>query len=188
LGLALSPLLRIPSALALLPVRHKLGSGVPFFRAESQDERALLTVGRRDKLELDPAGHPDAASETIEVISEIPEHGIVRKTKAYGLRTPLHRLLTIIFSVRCDIQRWNVRMSSFRSCRFSFALPTFLRTQSKPMELPMRKTLAILVLNLFLLSSATALLGACNTAAGVGEDISATGNAITGGADQSRPH
>jgi hypothetical protein len=82
LGLALSPLLRIPSALALLPVRHnKLGSGVPFFRAESQDERVLLTVGRRDKLELDRAGHPDAVSETIEVISEIPERGIVRKRK-----------------------------------------------------------------------------------------------------------
>ena len=45
----------------------------------------------------------------------------------------------------------------------------------------MRKTLAIFVLNLFLLSGATALLGACNTAAGVGQDISATGNAITGG-------
>jgi predicted small secreted protein len=55
------------------------------------------------------------------------------------------------------------------------------------MELPMRKTLTILVLNLFLLSGAAALLGACNTAAGVGQDISATGNAITGGADQSRP-
>ena len=55
------------------------------------------------------------------------------------------------------------------------------------MELPMRKTLAIFVLNFFLLSGAAALLGACNTAAGVGQDISATGNAITGGADQSRP-
>ena len=41
----------------------------------------------------------------------------------------------------------------------------------------MHKTLAIFVLNLFLLSGATAFLGACNTAAGVGEDISATGNA-----------
>jgi hypothetical protein len=35
-------------------------------------------------------GYPDAASETIEVIGEIPEHGMVRKTKAHGLRTSLH--------------------------------------------------------------------------------------------------
>jgi predicted small secreted protein len=52
----------------------------------------------------------------------------------------------------------------------------------------MRKTLAILLLNLLLLSSVTALLSACNTVAGAGEDISATGNAITGGANQARPH
>jgi len=37
-------------------------------------------------------GYPDAASETIEVISEIPERAIVRKAKAHGLRTSLHRL------------------------------------------------------------------------------------------------
>ena len=99
MSLALSPLLRIPGALALAG-RHKAGSGVPLFRAESQDERVLLTVGRRDKLELDRAGHPDAVSETIEVISEIPERGIVRKTKAHGLQTSLHRLLTVILSVK----------------------------------------------------------------------------------------
>jgi predicted small secreted protein len=52
----------------------------------------------------------------------------------------------------------------------------------------MRKTLAILVLNLLLLSGAATLLSACNTTAGIGEDISATGNAIINGADQSRPH
>jgi predicted small secreted protein len=52
----------------------------------------------------------------------------------------------------------------------------------------MRKTLAILILNLLLLSGAATLLSACNTTAGVGEDISASGNAITSGADQSTPH
>jgi hypothetical protein len=49
-------LLRIPRALALLPVLHKLGSGVPFFCAESQDQWALLTMDRRDKLDLERAG------------------------------------------------------------------------------------------------------------------------------------
>jgi hypothetical protein len=57
-------------------------------------------VGRRDKLDLIALGYPDAASETIEVISEIPERGIVRKTKADGLRTSLYRLLTVILSVK----------------------------------------------------------------------------------------
>jgi predicted small secreted protein len=51
----------------------------------------------------------------------------------------------------------------------------------------MRKILPVFLLNLFLSSGVTALLSACNTAAGVGQDISATGNAITGGADQSKP-
>ena len=50
------------------------------------------------------------------------------------------------------------------------------------------KTLASLVLNLLLISGAATLPNAYNTAAGVGEDISATGHAITGGADQSRLH
>ncbi len=44
-------------------------------------------------------GYPDAASETIEVIGEIAKRGIVRKTKAYGLRHH-HRLLTVILSVK----------------------------------------------------------------------------------------
>ena len=52
----------------------------------------------------------------------------------------------------------------------------------------MRKLLAAFLLNLLFLSGAAALLSACNTTAGVGEDISATGNAITGGAEQSKPH
>jgi predicted small secreted protein len=51
----------------------------------------------------------------------------------------------------------------------------------------MRKILAVFLLDLFLLSGAAALLTACNTAAGVGQDISATGKAITGGAEQSKP-
>jgi len=55
------------------------------------------------------------------------------------------------------------------------------------MELSDAQNLGYLPSQPFLLSGATALLGACNTAAGVGQDISATGNAITGGADQSRP-
>ncbi len=51
----------------------------------------------------------------------------------------------------------------------------------------MRKPLAIFLLNLVLLSGTTALLSACNTTAGVGQDISATGKAITSGAEQSKP-
>jgi predicted small secreted protein len=51
----------------------------------------------------------------------------------------------------------------------------------------MRKNLLMVLLSLLVLSGATALLSACNTAAGVGEDISATGNALTRGAEQSRP-
>jgi predicted small secreted protein len=51
----------------------------------------------------------------------------------------------------------------------------------------MRKSLAIFVLSLLLSSGATALLSACNTTAGMGQDISATGNAITSGAQQSKP-
>ena len=50
----------------------------------------------------------------------------------------------------------------------------------------MRKILVIFIRNPFLLSGAAAFLSVCNTTAGVGEDISATGNAITGGANQSR--
>ncbi len=52
---------------------------------------------------------------------------------------------------------------------------------------PMRKSLAISFLSLLLLSGATALLSACNTTAGVGQDISATGKAITNGAEQNKP-
>lgn len=51
----------------------------------------------------------------------------------------------------------------------------------------MRRSLAMILLNLVLLSGAATLLSACNTTAGVGEDVSATGNAITRGAEQSKP-
>ena len=51
----------------------------------------------------------------------------------------------------------------------------------------MRKTVAMILLNLVLLSGATALLGACNTIAGAGKDVSATGHAVTSGAEQSKP-
>jgi predicted small secreted protein len=51
----------------------------------------------------------------------------------------------------------------------------------------MHKGLIMAFLGLLVLSGATALLSACNTTAGVGEDISATGNALTRGAEQSKP-
>jgi hypothetical protein len=57
-------------------------------------------VGRRDKLELDRAGHPDAVSETIKVISEIPERGIVRKDESARSSNITSRLLTVILSVK----------------------------------------------------------------------------------------
>jgi len=45
----------------------------------------------------------------------------------------------------------------------------------------------MVLLSFLVLSGATALLSACNTTAGVGEEISATGHAITNGAEQSQP-
>ena len=48
----------------------------------------------------------------------------------------------------------------------------------------MRKTLAIALLNLVLLSGAAALLSACNTTAGAGKDVSAAGHAVTDSADK----
>ena len=50
----------------------------------------------------------------------------------------------------------------------------------------MRKNLAI-ALTLFLLIGAAPLLGACHTTAGAGEDISATGKALTHSADKHTP-
>jgi predicted small secreted protein len=49
----------------------------------------------------------------------------------------------------------------------------------------MRKSLIMILLSLLMLSGAA--LSACNTTAGVGQDISATGNALTRGAEQSKP-
>ena len=51
----------------------------------------------------------------------------------------------------------------------------------------MRKSLIMVLLSLLVLSGATSLLSACNTTAGVGQDISATGSAITKGAEESKP-
>jgi predicted small secreted protein len=51
----------------------------------------------------------------------------------------------------------------------------------------MRKSLIVVLLSLLVTSGATALLSACNTTARVGQDISAAGNALTSGAEQSKP-
>ncbi|MGA3398870.1 MAG: entericidin A/B family lipoprotein [Acetobacteraceae bacterium] len=45
----------------------------------------------------------------------------------------------------------------------------------------------IVALAVFMLAAAAPLLSACHTAAGAGEDISATGNAITNSADKHTP-
>jgi predicted small secreted protein len=50
----------------------------------------------------------------------------------------------------------------------------------------MRKTLSI-ALTFLMLLGAVPLLGACHTTAGAGEDISATGNAITNSAEKHTP-
>ncbi|HVB66963.1 MAG TPA: entericidin A/B family lipoprotein [Acetobacteraceae bacterium] len=50
----------------------------------------------------------------------------------------------------------------------------------------MRKNLA-LALTLLVLLGATPLLSACHTTAGAGQDISATGRAITGSAKKNTP-
>ena len=44
----------------------------------------------------------------------------------------------------------------------------------------MRKTLASVALTLFVLTGAAAMLSACNTVEGVGQDTSAAGRAISG--------
>jgi predicted small secreted protein len=48
----------------------------------------------------------------------------------------------------------------------------------------MRKNIAIALVSLLVLSGAASLLSACNTTAGAGKDISATGHAITRGANE----
>jgi predicted small secreted protein len=48
----------------------------------------------------------------------------------------------------------------------------------------MRRGLVIILLNLVMLSGATVLLSACNTTAGVGQDVSAAGHAVTNSAEK----
>ena len=51
----------------------------------------------------------------------------------------------------------------------------------------MRRSLTDDFLNLILLSGTTALLSACNTISGAGQDVSAAGRAVTTGAEQNKP-
>jgi predicted small secreted protein len=53
-------------------------------------------------------------------------------------------------------------------------------------ERTMRKRLAIGSLTLLVLVGSAALLGACNTTAGVGEDMAAAGKAIEESADKNK--
>jgi predicted small secreted protein len=46
------------------------------------------------------------------------------------------------------------------------------------------RRIAIILFNVALLSGATALLNACNTTAGIGQDVSAAGHAVTNTADK----
>ena len=50
----------------------------------------------------------------------------------------------------------------------------------------MRKNTVTILLTILVLSGAASLLGACNTTAGAGEDISATGHAITNSAERNK--
>jgi entericidin B len=52
------------------------------------------------------------------------------------------------------------------------------------MEVPMRRILAVALLNLVLLSGASVVLSACNTTAGAGQDVSAAGHAVTNSAEK----
>jgi predicted small secreted protein len=64
--------------------------------------------------------------------------------------------------------------------------PVAATRRHKKKDLIMRTKLSI-ALTLFILIGAAPLLGACNTAAGAGEDISATGHAITHSAEKNTP-
>jgi entericidin B len=46
------------------------------------------------------------------------------------------------------------------------------------------RSLGTALLALVLLAGASALLGACNTTAGIGQDVSATGKAVTNSAEK----
>ncbi len=50
----------------------------------------------------------------------------------------------------------------------------------------MRKNLAAILLSILIVSGATALLSACNTTAGAGQDMSAAGHAITDSAEKNK--
>jgi entericidin B len=50
----------------------------------------------------------------------------------------------------------------------------------------MRRNLTAVLLTLLVLSGAASLLGACNTTAGAGEDISSAGHALTGSAERNK--
>ena len=50
----------------------------------------------------------------------------------------------------------------------------------------MRKPLTMIFLSLLVLSGAASLLGACNTTAGFGRDMSSTGQAIEGSAERNK--
>lgn len=50
----------------------------------------------------------------------------------------------------------------------------------------MRKTFASGLLAIFVLAGAAMMLSACNTTAGFGEDMSATGHALTNSADRDK--
>jgi predicted small secreted protein len=49
---------------------------------------------------------------------------------------------------------------------------------------PMRRNLTSALLSAFVLAGAMAMLGACNTTAGLGQDVSATGKAVTNSAEK----
>jgi predicted small secreted protein len=53
-------------------------------------------------------------------------------------------------------------------------------------EREMRKAFASGLLALVLLSGAAMMLGACNTTAGFGEDVSAAGSAVTNSAEKTK--
>jgi entericidin B len=48
----------------------------------------------------------------------------------------------------------------------------------------MRKHMVAILLSILVVSGAASLLSACNTTAGAGEDLSATGHAITNSAEE----
>jgi entericidin B len=50
----------------------------------------------------------------------------------------------------------------------------------------MRKSIAMAILGLVMLTGVASMLSACNTTAGAGEDLSAAGHAITNSADKNK--